>query len=69
MTTEEKREEVILNIADMLRTAPFKVEYQVKKKPEGVRVIIEVSQEDMDEITRRAAKKAKEVDSLKKDVQ
>lgn len=69
MTTEEQREEVILKIADMLRMTPFKVEYQVKEKPEGVRVIIEVSQKDMDEMTRRVTKKDKEVDSLKKDIQ
>lgn len=57
MTKEEQKEEVILNIADMLRMTPFKVEYQVKEKPEGVKVIIEVSQEDMDEMTRHVTKK------------
>lgn len=69
MTKEEHREQVIQQIADVLRMSTFKVEYQVKKKPEGVKVIIEVSQEVMDEMTKRVTKKDKEVDSLKKDVQ
>ena len=69
MTKEEHREQVIQQIADVLRMSTFKVEYQVKEKPEGVKVIIEVSQEVMDEMTKRVTKKDKEVDSLKKDVQ
>lgn len=33
MTTEEKREQTIQGLADMLRTSPFQMEFKVKKKP------------------------------------
>ena len=60
MTTEEQREEMIQEITSMLRTTAFTVEYQVKKKPKGIRVIFEVSQEEMDEMTKRVTKKTQE---------
>lgn len=44
----EKREQAIHGIADMLRTTPFQVEFKVKKRPQGIKVIIEVTQEQMD---------------------
>ena len=50
MTAEEKREQTIQGLADMLRTSPFQVEFKVKKKPAGIKVIIEVTQEQMDEV-------------------
>lgn len=50
MTAEEKREQTIQGLADMLRTSPFQVEFKVKKKPDGIKVIIEVTQEQMDEV-------------------
>lgn len=48
MTVEEQREMNILAIADMLRITPYQVEFKVKKKPTGVKIIIEVTQEQMD---------------------
>lgn len=48
MTVEEQREMNILAIADMLRITPYKVEFKVKKKPTGVKIIIEVTQDQMD---------------------
>ena len=48
MTTEEKREQTILSLADMMRTTPFQVEFKVKKKPVGIKVIVEVTQEQME---------------------
>jgi len=56
MTTEEKREQTIQGIADMLRTSPFQVEFKVKKKPAGIKVIYEVTQEQMDRMMEKAAK-------------
>ena len=44
----EKREQTIQGIADMLRTTPFQVEFKVKKRPQGIKVIIDVTQEQMD---------------------
>ena len=48
--TEEKREQTIQGLADLLRTTPFQVEFKVKKKPQGIKVIVEVTQEQMGEI-------------------
>ena len=50
MTREEqKREQVIQNVSRMLRKTPFTVEFDVKKKP-GIRIVYEVTQEEMDAI-------------------
>ena len=56
MTQEEQREQTILGLADMLRTTPFQVEFKVKKKPAGIKFVIEVTQEQMDLLTDHAAK-------------
>ena len=61
MTTEEKREQTIQGIADMLRTSPFQVEFKVKKKPAGIKVIIEVTQEQMDKITKLVIDKSSKI--------
>lgn len=58
MTTEEKREQTIQGIADMLRTSPFQVEFKVKKKPAGIKVIIEVTQEQMEGIAKQVTDKS-----------
>lgn len=47
MTMEEKREQAIQSLANMLRTSQFQVEFKVKKKPAGIKIIIEVTQEQM----------------------
>ena len=62
MTTEEKREQTIQGLADMLRTSPFQVEFKVKKKPAGIKVIIEVTQEQMDGITKQTLEKIKRIE-------
>ena len=62
MTTEEKREQTIRGIADMLRTSPFQVEFKVKKKPAGIKVIIEVTQEQMEGIAKQTLEKTKRIE-------
>ena len=59
MTSEEQREQAIQSLTDMLRTTPFQVEFKVKEKPVGIKVIIEVTQEQMDSTIRYAAEKHK----------
>ena len=59
MTTEEKREQTILSLADMMRTISFQVEFKVKKKPAGIKVIIEVTQEQMEGIAKQTMEKMK----------
>ena len=62
MTTEEKREQTIQGLADMLRTSPFRVEFKVKKKPAGIKVIIEVTQEQMEGIAKQTLEKTKRIE-------
>lgn len=57
MTNEEQREKVIQDLTNLLRRNPFTVEFKVKKNPKGIRVIYEVTQEHLDEMMKRAAKK------------
>lgn len=60
MTKEEKREKVIEGIADLLRCSSFSFEYRVKKKPQGIKVISEVTQEQLDAIMAEAKKTKQE---------
>jgi hypothetical protein len=59
MAQEEKREQVIQNIADMLRTNPFTFEFKVKKNPKGIKVIYEVTQDEMDVLMKKASEEHK----------
>ena len=60
MTDDEKREQVIQSITEMLQHNPFTFEFKVKKNPKGIKVIYEVTQEQMDRMMSDAAKKHKE---------
>lgn len=53
MTEAELREKNILAIADMLRITDYKVEFKVKKKPAGVKVVIEVTREQLEEAIKK----------------
>ena len=57
--TKEKREQAIQAIADTMRDCGFDVEFQVKKKPKGIKVIIEVTQEQMDVMVEQMKGKVK----------
>ncbi len=67
MTTEEKREQTIQGLADMLRTSPFQVEFKVKEKPAGIKVIIEVTQEQMEGIAKRTLEKTSTKAAIKRE--
>lgn len=62
MTTEEKREQVIQELTNLLQFTPFTVEYKVKKKPQGIKVIIEVTQEQMDSMTKLLIEKSNRIE-------
>lgn len=64
MTDEEKREQVIAELADLLRKTRFQVEYKVKKRPQGIKVIIEVTQEQMDAVARQVIDKSKRIEKV-----
>lgn len=56
MDLQEKREEIILMLADELRVTPFTFEIKVKENPKGIRIILEVTQECMNAAIQDAAK-------------
>lgn len=52
MTKEEQiREQAIQNIVSLLRNNSFKLEFKVVKKPSGIKIIYEVTQEEMEMLT------------------
>ena len=53
MNNEEKREQFVQKIAELLRENAFTFTFKVKKKPEGIKIIWEVTQEQMDAITKK----------------
>ena len=61
MTTEEKRQQVIQNITEMLQHNPLTFEFKVKKKPAGIKVIYEVTQEQMEGITKQVIDKSSKI--------
>lgn len=54
---EVDRKEFIKKLIPLLEIALTSFEYKVVKKPKGIRIIQEVSQEQMDAIIRKAAEK------------
>ena len=48
MTQEEKRDATIKDLVELLKNNPFSMEFKVVKKPKGIRVIYEMTQEEMD---------------------
>lgn len=48
MTQEEKRDAAIEDLVKLLKNNPFSMEFKVVKKPKGIRVIYEITQEEMD---------------------
>ena len=58
-TNNDKREAVIQNITEMLRRNGFTFEFKVKKRPQGIKVIYEVTQEELNKMMEQAAKQHK----------
>ena len=48
---------MIQGLTDLLQSTPFTVEYKVKKKPQGIKVIIEVTQEQMESLAKQVIEK------------
>ena len=58
----EAREKVIKSIVGLLRRNPFSCEFEVVEKPKGLRIIYEVTQEEMDKIVNRAVENSRAID-------
>lgn len=54
MGNEKQRELLIESLVDLLKHTPFSLEYVVKKNPKGIKVSIEVTKEQLDEIMAEA---------------
>ena len=52
---------MIQNITEMLQHNPFTFEFKVKKKPAGIKVIYEVTQEQMDRMTKQVINKSSKI--------
>lgn len=50
MTSEEKRDAAINQVAQLLKVNPFSMEFKVVKKPKGIKIIYEVTQEEMNKL-------------------
>lgn len=55
MVVDDVREQKIKGIAEMLRLMPFSIEYVVRKKPKGVKVIVELTQQEIDYLSNKMA--------------
>ncbi len=45
---EEAKEQIISTLSGMLRKVPFTFKFEVKKKPTGIHIVCDVTQEEMD---------------------
>lgn len=65
MTKEEiARQKVIESITGMLQTTPFTFEFKVVKKPKGIKIIHEVTQEEMDVLTRQMVERSSRIEKV-----
>lgn len=67
-TVEVDRKEFIKKLIPLLEISLTSFEYKVVKKPKGMRIIQEVSQEQMDAIIRKASEKIKAVKDGQKEI-
>lgn len=54
MNIQEQREQIIQNIAEQLRHNPFSVQFKIVKNPKGIKIIHEVTREEMDALMQAA---------------
>ncbi len=65
MTKEEiARQQVIETITSMLQTTPFTFEFKVVKKPKGIKIIHEVTQEQMDALTQQVVERSSRIEKV-----
>ena len=64
MTKEIARQKVIESITGMLQTTPFTFEFKVVKKPKGIKIIHEVTQEEMDALTQQVVERSSRIEKV-----
>ena len=60
MTPEEKRDQAVQMIAELLQTTPFELQFKVVKKPKGIRIIYELTQEEMNALVKMQQSKTED---------
>lgn len=58
------RQKVIEGITEMLKTTSFTFEYKVVKKPKGIKIIREVTQEQMDALIQQVAERSSRIEKV-----
>lgn len=48
MTRDKKIDALVDQLGKMMHYTPFTIEYKARKKPKGIRIIFEITQEEMD---------------------
>lgn len=48
MTQDQKIDALVDQLGKMMHYTPFTIEYKAKKKPKGIRIILEITQEEID---------------------
>lgn len=61
MTKEQLRLSAIQSLVEILKVQPFNVEYNVTEKPQGIKIIIDVTKEYLDHILQKAGKSIDDV--------
>lgn len=56
MTDEQKRKQTVDAICNLLMNYEFSFEFKVVKNPKGIKIIQEVTQEEMDMLVKQATK-------------
>jgi len=61
MAEEQLRERALQSLVELLKVNPFIVEFNVTEKPQGIKIIIDVTQEYLEHILQ---KKGKSIDDV-----
>lgn len=66
MTQEERLEQFLHLLNEVLRTTPFTIEYKAKKNPQGIKIVYEVTQEQLTDFMRMFKERHKiEINKMK----
>ena len=61
MAEEQLRERALQSLVELLKVNPFNVEFNVTEKPQGIKIIIDVTQEYLEHMLQ---KKGKSIDDV-----
>jgi predicted RNA-binding protein YlqC (UPF0109 family) len=56
MAEEQLRERALQSLVELLKVKPFNVEFNVTEKPQGIKIIIDVTQEYLEHMLQKKGK-------------